>query len=322
MIAPVNVAPALPPTQQTSPAQKVAYQSLDLDGASSPDLNAAPRLKKTAGQQARSTVPNFSQNLSGSVANRSINDLLANPTNPTRLAQAQPAAPTAPVEAQPVAPAPSGTPTDMPPLNQIPTLQPEGVPTPIEPQSGGTPVPQAPADGVSQDAPLQPPSQVLPQQPTQPSQPPATGTPPAEPSNYLNNQPGNRAPYYNQNYVGPAVSFSRDTVIGATSRFGLGKNISVRPSLFLGNTTRIAVPFTYDFGFNEYEQFERNPLVVFHAGGGLDYSSGGGANGSRLNPLVVAGADMYFGEGASILFQVGNAFNSDFIGVVGVGLQF
>ena len=155
----------------------------------------------------------------------------------------------------------------------------------------------------------------------QPQSPLPSGPPPTEPGNYPNNT-GPGAAYYNQNYIAPSVSFGKDTLIGASSRFGIGKNLSIRPSLFLGNTARIAVPLTYDFGFNENEQFEKNPLVVFHAGGGLDYSSRSGSNTSSLNPLVVFGADVYLGDGASVLLQIGNTFNSDFVAVAGVGLQF
>jgi hypothetical protein len=82
------------------------------------------------------------------------------------------------------------------------------------------------------------------------------------------------------------------------------------------------VPVTYDFGFNQYEPFERNPLLIFHFGGGINYDSNGSSNGSQLNPLVVFGADLYLGEGASVLAQVGNTFSSDFVGIIGVGLQF
>ncbi len=164
------------------------------------------------------------------------------------------------------------------------------------------------------------PSEVFPA-PSQPQNPLPSGPPSTEPGNYQNNT-GPGAAYYNQNYIAPALSFGKDTLFGATSRFGISRNISVRPSLFLGNTARIAVPLTYDFGFNENEQFEKNPLVVFHAGGGLDYSTKSGANTSSLNPLVVFGADVYLGDGASVLLQIGNTFNSDFVAVVGVGLQF
>jgi hypothetical protein len=168
------------------------------------------------------------------------------------------------------------------------------------------------------------PSEVFPDS-SQPPRSPLPSGPPTSPSNEPANYPNNTGPggaYYNQNYIAPAVSFGKDTLIGATSRFGIGKNLSIRPSLFLGNTARVAIPLTYDFGFNDNEQFEKNPLVVFHAGAGLDYSSRSGSNTSSLNPLVVFGADVYLGDGASVLLQLGNTFNSDFVAVAGIGLQF
>jgi hypothetical protein len=189
-------------------------------------------------------------------------------------------------------------------------VMPESQPQPIAPETKQDSRDQSPP-------PLTPPSQVIP--PQQQQNPLPSGPPPTEPGNYPDNT-GPGAVYYNQNYIAPAVSFGNDTLIGAASRFGIGRNLSVRPSLFLGNTTRIAVPLTYDFGFNDNEQFEKNPLVVFHAGGGLDYSSSGGTN--KLSPLVVFGADVYLGDGASVLLQIGNTFNSNFVAVAGIGLQF
>ncbi len=168
------------------------------------------------------------------------------------------------------------------------------------------------------------PSEVFPDS-SQPPRSPLPSGPPTSPSNEPANYPNNTGPggaYYNQNYIAPSVSFGKDTLIGATSRFGIGKNLSIRPSLFLGNTARVAIPLTYDFGFNDNEQFEKNPLIVFHAGAGLDYSSRSGSNTSSLNPLVVFGADVYLGDGASVLLQLGNTFNSDFVAVAGIGLQF
>jgi hypothetical protein len=199
------------------------------------------------------------------------------------------------------------------PEQVMPGSQPEQLPPQDQPQ------PLAPDSKELQQSPppLTPPSEVIP--PQQQQNPLPSGPPTTEPANYPNNT-GPGAAYYNQNYIAPSVSFGKDTLIGAASRFGLGRNLSIRPSLFLGNTTRIAVPLTYDFGFNENESFEKNPLVVFHAGGGLDYSSNGGSN--KLSPLVVFGADVYLGDGASVLLQLGNTFNSDFVAVAGVGLQF
>ncbi len=201
----------------------------------------------------------------------------------------------------------------------IPDAQERLNPNLVRPESQPAEDPEAKQNSKPTPPPL--PSEIFPAPSQQPQSPLPSGPPPTEPGNYPDNT-GPGAAYYNQNYIAPAVSFGRDTLLGATSRFGIGKNLSVRPSLFLGNTARIAVPLTYDFGFNENEQFEKNPLVVFHAGGGLDYSSRSGSNTSTLNPLVVFGADVYLGDGASVLLQIGNTFNSDFVAVAGVGLQF
>jgi hypothetical protein len=199
----------------------------------------------------------------------------------------------------------------------VPDAQERLNPEPKMPEAQPAENPETKQDSKQTSPPL--PSEVFPT-PTQPQNPTPTGPPATEPGNYQNNI--GSVPYYNQNYIAPAVSLGKDTLIGATSRFGIGRNLSVRPSLFLGNTARVAIPLTYDFGFNDNEQFERNPLVVFHAGGGLDYSTKSGSNSSSLNPLVVFGADVYLGDGASVLLQIGNTFNSDFIAVAGVGLQF
>jgi hypothetical protein len=200
----------------------------------------------------------------------------------------------------------------------VPEIKEQQKPEQAIPEAQPSENPETKQDSKPTSPPL--PSEVIPA-PSQQQNPLPSGPPKTEPGNYPDNT-GPGAAYYNQNYIAPAVSLGRDTLIGATSRFGIGRNISVRPSLFLGNTARIAVPFTYDFGFNDNEQFEKNPLVVFHAGGGLDYSSRSGSNTSSLNPLVVFGADVYLGDGASVLLQIGNTFNSDFVAVVGVGLQF
>jgi hypothetical protein len=227
-------------------------------------------------------------------------------------------------EAKPLVPdAQPQNPNQLLPNLQSPEVKPESKeqlkPEPTIPESQPAEDPETKQNSKPTPPPL--PSEIFPAPSQQPQSPLPSGPPATEPGNYPDNT-GPGAAYFNQNYIAPAVSFGRDTLIGATSRFGISKNISVRPSLFLGNTARIAVPVTYDFGFNENEQFEKNPLVVFHAGAGLDYSSRSGSNTSSLNPLVVFGADVYLGDGASVLLQIGNTFNSDFVAVAGVGLQF
>jgi hypothetical protein len=304
MIAPVNTTPANLPTTQPNLAQqavqsvKNASNKLSLTPVVSPDLAANPNLKKKTTShpavQIAQSLPSPS----------SVVTPITGDGGGLNLSQPEQTAPTVPAEQ--VNPAPQ---TEVKETPKTPELQ-QTIPDNFKQNSKDPQQEPVPT--------LAPPSQVIPQQ----QQPLPSGPPAAEPGNYPDNT-GPGSDYYNQNYVGPAVSFGKDTSFGAVSRFGLGRNISVRPSLFLGNSTRIAVPLTYDFGFNENEQFEKNPLVVFHAGGGIDYTTGGGtANSNKLSPLVVFGADVYLGDGASVLLQLGNTFNSDFVAVAGVGLQF
>jgi hypothetical protein len=351
MIAPVNV----PPSQ----LQLIQSPSLDKSAGSAPDLHTAPNLKKK--NQPVLQIAQASTTLNQAVLVAQPQDsatpqapgteaeqtqfpkarILPSPlVSPKELPKAgEPKSSQLDPNLQPLTPDPNPQNSDqLLPNSQQPEVKPESkeqqkpeakplVPDAQErlnpnlktPESQPAENPETKQDSKPTPPPL--PSEVFPAPSQQPQSPLPSGPPATEPGNYPNNT-GPGAAYYNQNYIAPSVSFGRDTLIGATSRFGIGRNISVRPSLFLGNTARIAVPLTYDFGFNENEQFEKNPLVVFHAGGGLDYSTRSGSNTSSLNPLVVFGADVYLGDGASILLQLGNTFNSDFVAVAGVGLQF
>jgi hypothetical protein len=147
------------------------------------------------------------------------------------------------------------------------------------------------------------------------SEPIPNNPPPAPPSTNSSSKQNSAA-----NYIGPAVSFGNSSQIGAVSRFGVGTNISVRPSIFLGNSPQFTLPITYDFPITSNDQFGENPLIMMHAGGGISYQSVTGGN--SLKPLALVGADAYLGGGASLLLQVSSTFNSDFAGIVGVGLQF
>jgi hypothetical protein len=324
MIAPVNTTPANLPANQPNTAQqavqsvKNASNKLSLTPVVSPDLAANPSLKKKTAShpafQIAQSLPSPSSVLTPITGDGGgLN--LSQPEQKTPTVPAEQVNPTPQTEVKETPKTPEMKPADLNPV------------TPMAKPDDKDVLQQTPPDNFKQNSKdpqqepvptLAPPSQVIPQQ----QQPLPSGPPATEPGNYPDNT-GPGSAYYNQNYVGPAVSFGKDTSFGAVSRFGLGRNISVRPSLFLGNSTRIAVPLTFDFGFNDNEQFEKNPLVVFHAGGGLDYTTGGGtANSNKLSPLVVFGADVYLGDGASVLLQLGNTFNSDFVAVAGVGLQF
>ncbi len=156
-------------------------------------------------------------------------------------------------------------------------------------------------------APLPPPTGISPPPPPPPGA--QSNPPPAPPANQ---SAGNS--YSPPNYLGPAVSFGSTSQIGAVSRFGLGKNFSIRPSLFLGDQTQFTLPLTYDFALTNDDQ-----LIMLHAGGGVSYQSV--ASGNSFKPLAVLGADLNLGGGATFLLQLSSTF-SDFAGIVGVGLQF
>jgi hypothetical protein len=156
------------------------------------------------------------------------------------------------------------------------------------------------------------------------STPPAPATPEQAPpapsirdtgSGYPTNIP--------RNYFGPAIGTGNGaTGFGATSRFSLGDNYSVRPSALFGNNgTIIRVPVTYDFVFGDSEPFERNPLITFHAGGGVQFSSGANSNNeSRFGILGTIGVDVNLFENVALVVN----YNTDFASINGVnfGLGF
>ena len=128
-----------------------------------------------------------------------------------------------------------------------------------------------------------------------------------------------------QNYVGPAIGIGNGTsTFGVISRIPFSENYSIRPSAVFGsNNTVIRVPVTYDFGFGDKEPFERNPLLTFHAGGGVQFSSRGGtAQGDKFGLLGTVGVDINLYDGIAIVAS----YNTDFADVsgtnIGLGFEF
>ena len=123
------------------------------------------------------------------------------------------------------------------------------------------------------------------------------------------------------NYVGPALATGNGNgSFGVISRFPFGEHYSLRPSaIFGGNATIVRVPLTYDFVFSDKEPFERNPVVTFHAGGGVQYSSSGGS-GDKFSLLGTIGVDVNLFEGVALV----SSYNTDFGSIAGVnfGLGF
>jgi hypothetical protein len=128
-----------------------------------------------------------------------------------------------------------------------------------------------------------------------------------------------------QNYVGPAIGIGNgSTNFGVISRFPFSENYSIRPSAVFGSqNTVVRVPITFDFALGDKEPFERNPLLTFHAGGGVQFSSRGGtAQGDKFGLLGTIGVDINLYDGIAIVAS----YNTDFGDVngtnIGLGFEF
>jgi hypothetical protein len=148
------------------------------------------------------------------------------------------------------------------------------------------------------------------------STPPPPSAPPAPSTVDTGSGYPSRIP---RNYFGPAIATGNGSgSFGVISRFPFGENYSLRPSaIFGGNGTIIRLPLTYDFVFSDQEPFERNPVVTFHAGGGVQYSSN-----SDFRLLGTIGVDVNLFEGVALV----GSYNTDFgpnAGVnFGLGFEF
>lgn len=128
-----------------------------------------------------------------------------------------------------------------------------------------------------------------------------------------------------QNYVGPAISTGNGgSSFGVISRFPFAENYSIRPSAVFGSGgTILRVPVTYDFSLSEKEHFERNPLLIFHAGGGVQFSSGGGnVQGDKFSLLGTFGFDLNLYDGIAFLANYNTNFGSVNGANIGVGIEF
>lgn len=123
------------------------------------------------------------------------------------------------------------------------------------------------------------------------------------------------------NYFGPALSFGNgNTSFGVLSRFPLGNKFSIRPSATFGNITSVRVPITYDFALGDPEPFERNPLITFNAGAGVQYISGN--NSSNFAFLGTIGIDVNLFEGTALVGNYSTDFSNNNTGSVGLGFEF
>jgi hypothetical protein len=123
------------------------------------------------------------------------------------------------------------------------------------------------------------------------------------------------------NYFGPILSFGNgNTAFGVISRFPFGSKLSIRPSATFGNITSVRVPITYDFALGDPEPFERNPLVTFNAGAGIQYISGN--NDSKFAFLGTIGVDVNLFEGTALVGNYSTDFSNNNSGSFGLGFEF
>ncbi len=218
----------------------------------------------------------------------------------------------------------------IPPINTTPILQPNTSALVSQSSTRGTPIARtAPIQIAGSDwknqAPITSPDLKTPSK-LQIAQSELPGTSPQSPSSPSTTDTGSGYPTrIPQNYVGPAIGFGNgSSTFGVISRFPFSENYSIRPSaLFGSNNTVIRVPVTYDFSLGDKEPFERNPLLTFHAGGGVQFSSRGGtAQGDKLGLLGTIGVDINLYDGIAILAS----YNTDFADVngtnIGIGFEF
>jgi hypothetical protein len=131
----------------------------------------------------------------------------------------------------------------------------------------------------------------------------------------------NRVP---KSYFGPAIGFGNgSTSFGVLTKFPFSDKFSIRPSaVFNSNGTVVRLPITYDFGLGEKEPFERNPLITFNVGGGVQYNTSSNGQNGQFNVLGTVGADVNLFEGVVLV----GSFNTNFGSIsgtnVGLGFEF
>jgi hypothetical protein len=128
-----------------------------------------------------------------------------------------------------------------------------------------------------------------------------------------------------KNYIGPAVTFtSGATGIGATSRFGVADNISIRPfATFYSNygvsVTAVGASATYDFNLDDGSG--ANPFTPY---GGIGFygvsASASGFTGNSSGVYFEVGADYDATE--SITLNVNHRFREGGYTSVGGGFRF
>lgn len=129
-------------------------------------------------------------------------------------------------------------------------------------------------------------------------------------------------------YIGIAGNLGVDgeTALGdgsfmIISKIGLTNNISVRPSVLLGDDTAFLVPLTYDFSILPIDAFSRALRLSPYLGAGVAISTG---DEDDIGPLVTAGVDYGISSQftATAAVNVGILDETDVGVMIGVGYNF
>jgi hypothetical protein len=120
--------------------------------------------------------------------------------------------------------------------------------------------------------------------------------------------------------IGGAIGLSGGTGIGRggfliNSKIGLTRNISVRPSVIIGDDTDFLIPITYDFIIQSADPFEPIPFAPF-IGGGVTFTTNGD---NDVGFLLTGGVDVPLSQ----QFVANGAVNAGFFGdTTSIGLSF
>jgi outer membrane protein W len=126
------------------------------------------------------------------------------------------------------------------------------------------------------------------------------------------------------NDIGPSVIFGNNggTAFGVNSRFGIAKNLSIRPNIyFQDNRTTAGAAATYDFNLTG-DNRELTPYIG--AGVSFDVSNNNNSNNTSVG-YAIAGADYDLSDSLVLKGSVAIPFNNNNASTsfgVGAGLRF
>ncbi len=127
-----------------------------------------------------------------------------------------------------------------------------------------------------------------------------------------------------QNDIGPSILFGNNggTAFGVNSRFGVAKNLSVRPNVYFQNSrTSVGAAATYDFNLTG-----DNRELIPYIGAGVNFDVSNNNNRSNnATGYAIAGADYNLSDGLVLKGSVAIPFDSNNYSTtfgVGAGLRF